>query len=145
MASAASAGFDGGYVGAAVNIAARICAQAGPNEVLVSETVRALTMTLLPARFKSRGRRQLKGIAEPIELFAVEEATPGTTGWPSPRRRRVSRRTRAAFATGGVLVVVAAGSVGWLASRPSTGLPSGTWTIGVHTPTSGPGAPQDGG
>ena len=39
---------DGGYVGSPVNIAARICAQAGPGEVLVSETVRALTMTLLP-------------------------------------------------------------------------------------------------
>ena len=28
------------------------------------------------------------------------------------------------------------------ASRPSTGLPTGTWTIGVHTPTSGPGGSQ---
>ncbi len=48
---------DGGYVGSPVNIAARICAQAGPGEVLVSETVRALTTTVLPVRFKSRGRR----------------------------------------------------------------------------------------
>ena len=46
---------EGGYVGSAVNIAARICAQAAANEVLVSETVRALTMTLLPVRFRSRG------------------------------------------------------------------------------------------
>ena len=41
-------GVDGGYVGSAVNIAARICAQAGPGEVLVSETVRALTRRVLP-------------------------------------------------------------------------------------------------
>src|SRR5215210_514639 len=39
---------DGGYVGSPVNIAARICSQAAAGEVLVSETVRALTMTLLP-------------------------------------------------------------------------------------------------
>ncbi len=94
---------DGGFVGSPVNIAARICAQAGPGEVLVSETVRALTTTVLPVQFKSRGRRQLKGIAEPIELFAVLEAAAGATAWPSTgRRRRLSRRAR----------VVLAGSVG---------------------------------
>lgn len=91
---------DGGYVGSPVNIAARICAQAGPGEVLVSETVRALTMTLLPVRYRSRGRRQLKGIAEQIELFAVEEAPAGATVWPSARRRRLSRRARAALVAG---------------------------------------------
>ena len=34
-----------GYVGSAVNLAARLCAQAGPGEVLVSDTVRGLTRT----------------------------------------------------------------------------------------------------
>ena len=134
---------DGGYVGSPVNIAARICAQAGPGEVLVSETVRALTMTLLPVTFKSRGRRQLKGIAEPIELFAVAEAADAATAWPSSRRRkRLSRRARIALAGGLAIVVAAAVVGGWLVSRPSTGLPSGRWTIGVHVPTSGPGAPN---
>lgn len=85
---------EGGYVGSSVNIAARICAQAGPGEVLVSETVRALTMSLLPVRFRSRGRRQLKGIGEPIELFAVVEAPEGATAWPSAGRRRAPRRAR---------------------------------------------------
>ena len=32
-----------GYVGAAVNLAARVCAQAGAGELVVSETVRSLT------------------------------------------------------------------------------------------------------
>ncbi len=125
---------DGGYVGSPVNIAARICAQAGPGEVLVSETVRALTTTVLPVQFKSRGRRQLKGIAEPIELFAVVEAA---GAWPSKGRRRLSRRARAALAGGVVLVVAAAAGIGWFVSRPSTGLPPGDWTIGVHMPLSG--------
>jgi branched-chain amino acid transport system substrate-binding protein len=133
---------DGGYVGSPVNIAARICAQAGPGEVLVSETVRALTMTLLPVTFKSRGRRELKGIAEPIALFAVEEAAAGGAAWPSRHRRRLSRRGRAALVGGVLLLVAAAAGLGWLMSRPSTGLPSGKWTIGVHVPTDGPGGSQ---
>ena len=130
---------DGGYVGSPVNIAARICAQAGPGEVWVSETVRALTMSLLPVHFRSRGRRQLKGIGDPIELFAVEEAAEGATAWPSAsHRRRLSRRARYGLAGGVAIVLVAALGGGWLATRPSTGLPSGTWTIGTHVPLSGP-------
>lgn len=133
---------DGGYVGSPVNIAARICAQAGPGEVLVSETVRALTATVLPVQFKSRGRRDLKGIADPIELFAVKEASDATTAWPSSsRRKRLSRRARFALAGGVLILVAAVAGLGWLVSRPSTGLPSGRWTIGVHVPTSGSGAP----
>lgn len=132
---------DGGYVGSPVNIAARICAQAGPGEVLVSETVRALTATVLPVQFKSRGRRQLKGIAEQIELFAVVEAAAGATAWPSRGRRRLSRSARVSLAGGALIVLAAAAGLGWLALRPSTGLPSGTWTVGVHMPLTGPGAP----
>ena len=131
---------DGGYVGSPVNIAARICAQARSGEVLVSGTVRALTMTLLPVQFKSRGRRDLKGIAEPIELFAVEEADAGATAWPSTRRRRLSRRARVGLAGGAVIAIAAAGGLGWLIARPSTGLPKGRWTVGVDMPFSGPGA-----
>ena len=134
---------DGGFVGSPVNIAARICAQAGPGEVLVSETVRALTTTVLPVQFKSRGRRQLKGIAEPIELFAVSEAAAGATAWPSAgRRRRLSRRARAALVGGSALLLVAAAAIGWFVSQPSTGLPSGRWTIGVHMPLSGDAASE---
>ncbi len=128
---------DGGYVGSPVNIAARICAQAGPGEVVVSETVRALTTTVLPVQFKSRGRRQLKGIAEPIALFAVEEAADAATAWPSRGRRLLSRRARVALAGGVAIGVAAAVGVAWFASQPTTGLPSGPWTIGVHMPISG--------
>jgi hypothetical protein len=128
---------DGGSVGSPVNIAARICAQADPGEVLVSETVRALTSTVLPVQFKARGRRQLKGIAEPIALFAALEAPDGTTAWPSRGRRRLSRRARAALVGGAVLAVAVAAGIGWLALRPATGLPSGPWTIGVNVPLTG--------
>ena len=128
---------DGGYVGSPVNIAARICAQADPGEVLVSETVRALTSTVLPVQFKTRGRRQLKGIAEPIALFAAVEAPVGATAWPATGRRRMSGRARGALVGGAVLVVAAVAGIGWLALRPATGLPPGPWTIGVNVPLTG--------
>src|SRR5437763_8696983 len=82
-----------GYVGSPVNIAARICSQAGPNEVLVSETVRSLTRTVLPVRFEARGRRQLKGVAEPVALYAVIETTASVGPWAKPKRpARLARR-----------------------------------------------------
>ena len=70
---------EGGYVGSPVNIAARICALAGAGEVWVSETVRALTRTVLPCTFTSRGRRTLKGIdREQLQRLgdALERASP---------------------------------------------------------------------
>ncbi|MEO6350778.1 MAG: adenylate/guanylate cyclase domain-containing protein [Candidatus Limnocylindrales bacterium] len=60
---------DEGPVGSAVNLAARICAQAKAGEVLVSDTVRGLTRTGQTAVFESAGTRRLKGIAEPIALY----------------------------------------------------------------------------
>lgn len=69
-----------GFVGSAVNTAARICAQAGPNEVLVSGTVRTLTGGVVDASFVPVGRRRLKGLNEPIQLYrAVSLQTPSST------------------------------------------------------------------
>ena len=85
-----------GFVGSAVNIAARICALAGPGELMVSDTVRSLTRTFLGLRFVPRGRRRLKGIAEPILVYqvlpsagaAVAVSSRTNRGWP-PLGRRV--------------------------------------------------------
>jgi class 3 adenylate cyclase len=62
-----------GYVGSAVNIAARVCSQAEAGEVLVSETMRELVRSSLPVAFVHRGRRHLKGIAAPVALYRVLE------------------------------------------------------------------------
>jgi len=138
-----------GYVGSPVNIAARICAQAGPNEVLVSETVRALTRTVLPVRFESRGRRQLKGIAEPLALYAAIETEPGAVPWAEPQGRpgRVSRRqlavgipilTLVALAVIGSLLFRALGGPGATPSPAlAAALPPGTWKIGLVMPLTG--------
>ncbi len=58
----------------------------------------------------------------------------------SPSRRRLSSRARVALVGGAVIVLAAAAGLGWLALRPSTGLPSGTWTVGVDMPLTGSGA-----
>ena len=129
---------DDGYVGSPVNIAARICSKAGGGEVLVSETVRALTRTLLPVEFQPRGRPNLKGVAEPMALYRVVE-TPGRVG-AAPVRRRTHRSVgrRTVLAGGAVLAgaVLLAGG-GMLLTRPGPGLPSGPWKIGVEMPLSG--------
>ena len=126
---------DGGYVGSAVNIAARICAQAASGEVLVSETVRALTRSLLAVRFEERGRRQLKGIADPIALFAVFEAAPGAAPGATSGGRRLRGR-RLVGMVGALALLAAAAGFGWWALHPA-GLPAGTWTIGLDMPLSG--------
>jgi class 3 adenylate cyclase len=61
----------GGYIGRAVNIAARLCAVARPGEVLVSSTVKGITQASIPVGFIPRGRRRLKGISDPILVYAV--------------------------------------------------------------------------
>ena len=63
---------EGGNVyGGAVNIAARICALSAAGEILVSGTVRDLARTSAGVSFEDRGEQALKGIADPVRVFAV--------------------------------------------------------------------------
>ena len=92
-----------GYIGSAVNIAARVCAAAAAGEVLVTSTVRGVVQASIPVRFEKRGRRRLKGIAEPVDLFA---AVPDDT--PVARKRPSSRW----LAVGAAAAVIALGVLG---------------------------------
>jgi branched-chain amino acid transport system substrate-binding protein len=124
-----------GYVGTPVNIAARLCALAGVGEVLVSDTVRALTQTVLPVKFESRGRKRLKGVTEPVAVYSVRPLD-GDTDRIDQRRRRVRRRHVLLVATiCTLLATVVAGGV--FALRHPSGLPKGPWKIGVDMPLSG--------
>lgn len=125
-----------GYVGSSVNIAARVCALASAGEVLVSDTVRALTQTLLPVRFVPRGRRKLKGIEEPLAVFAVE-GVGATDEWGGERRRGAGWRRRRTVLAVGVLAALALGAAGWLVLRPADGLRPAQWTIGLDMPLTG--------
>jgi class 3 adenylate cyclase len=67
---------EGGDVyGGAVNIAARISALSAPGEVLVSATVRDLARTSSGVAFEDRGEHTLKGVADPVRIFAIKGAT----------------------------------------------------------------------
>ena len=93
-----------GYIGRAVNIAARLCALARAGEVLVSSTVKGISQASIPVGFVLRGRRRLKGIQDPILVYAV---TRDLTARPS---RQVPRRVMlgAASVLAAVVIVVAA-------------------------------------
>jgi class 3 adenylate cyclase len=73
-----------GYVGTAVNLAARVCAQAREGEVLVTSAVRDAIGGGTDVRFDARGTRRLKGIARPVELFSVRS---GVASPAAPIRR----------------------------------------------------------
>jgi class 3 adenylate cyclase len=60
--------------GGAVNIASRICGLCEPGEILVSQTVRDLARTSAGATFEDRGEQTLKGIEDPVRVFAVRAA-----------------------------------------------------------------------
>ena len=87
-----------GYIGTAVNVAARVCAAARPGELLVTSTVKGITHASIPVGFISRGRRRLKGIREPVELYAVTRDLTATAP------REVSRRVL--LGAGGVAAAV---------------------------------------
>ena len=48
-------------------------ASSAPGEVLVSETVRSLARTSAGVRFEDRGEQALKGVGEPVRVWAVRE------------------------------------------------------------------------
>jgi len=60
--------------GSVVQLAARVCAQAGGDETLVSENVKN-TYSGSRASFVSQGTRQMKGFSDPIEVFQVQART----------------------------------------------------------------------
>jgi class 3 adenylate cyclase len=60
--------------GGAVNIAARVAAASAAGETLVSGTVRDLARTSAGVSFEDRGEQALKGIAEPVRVYAVRPA-----------------------------------------------------------------------
>jgi len=61
---------DGKVAGIAVSIAARVAAQAGPGEVLVTSTLKDLVAGS-GLRFDDRGERSLKGIPDSWRVFAL--------------------------------------------------------------------------
>jgi adenylate cyclase len=83
----------GGYRGASLNLAARLCALAKPGEILASETVIGLASRVDGMRFLEGRSAQLKGMTRPVRYVVVEPDTPSTTprgSQPPPGRERSS-------------------------------------------------------
>lgn len=60
---------DGGYRGAALNRAARLCSLAGPGDVLVSTGIAHIAPQVDGITFVARGSEELKGIAGPTPVL----------------------------------------------------------------------------
>jgi class 3 adenylate cyclase len=59
----------GDYFGAAVNLAARVSAEAAGGEVLLTASTGALAPRIEGVVYEPRGRRQLRNVREPVELL----------------------------------------------------------------------------
>jgi len=62
---------DGDWYGGTVNVAARIAAEAGSGEVLLSDQARRAAGDLEGVDFEQRGRRELRNLREPVVLCAA--------------------------------------------------------------------------
>jgi class 3 adenylate cyclase/DNA-binding CsgD family transcriptional regulator len=63
---------EGDYFGRPVVIARRLCDGAAPGQILASDLVRNLVAGRSTVDFKPLGRRKLKGLGDPIDVYEIE-------------------------------------------------------------------------
>jgi class 3 adenylate cyclase len=103
------------FVGSAVNLAARVCAEARAGEVLVTSTVRDVARGGSTLRFVPRGVRRFKGIADRVPVFAVTATQPQGRRAPSwPMRPSAAWIAIAAAVVVGLAIAAFAMQGGWL-------------------------------
>ena len=132
---------DGSFRGAALNVAARLCALAQGGEIIISEGTSRLAGRLPGIRYHDRGRAHLKGIAEAVRLIHVVPegeqeqsqpwilmifSKPGRIGW-----RVALGVVVIAAATAAAVVYLTAGNKG----ETSSGATPGTNTTPAPTPS----------
>lgn len=81
--------------GGAVNIASRISGLSMPGEVLVSDIVRGLARTSTHVSFDERGEHVLKGVSDPVHLYAVGRLPRGGNDRLDPKVRASELKVRA--------------------------------------------------
>ena len=100
----------GGYRGAVLNLAARLCGQARAGEILATREVTHLARRIEGSRYEDRGSLTFKGISEPIVVVRVvpEGVDPVERLRPFAAKPPPSKRTSRRWAIGvGIAVVVA--------------------------------------
>jgi hypothetical protein len=120
---------EGSFRGAALNVAARLCALARGGEVVVSEGTSHLARRLPGVRYIDSGRAHLKGIAESVRLIrAVREEEPEPSQpwilmfFQNPRRLGWQVALGVALiaaATAGIVVYLTGGNSGERSSAAS--------------------------
>ena len=100
---------EGGYRGAALNTAARLCSLAQPGQILATETTVALSQKVEGIRFRERRAVRLKGLEKPVRLLEVESVE------PLPRLPLVAaqpgRRSKQTWIAAGIVAVIVAAAV----------------------------------
>jgi len=75
---------EGGYRGGALNLAARLCALAGPGEVLASEGVVHLARKVEGLEYVERGLVELKGFSSQVRIVEIHPSTEEEDGAGPP-------------------------------------------------------------
>jgi peptide/nickel transport system substrate-binding protein len=140
-----------GFRGGALNLAARLCAQAGPGQVLASETVIHLAARVEGIAYVDARTMRLKGYDQPVRMVDVVSADRVPRGIGHRARRRASQirsHGRAVLLGAGGLVgavvvmlgLIATGILGGGGGSPSpSATASGpTGSSAASTPTSSP-------
>ena len=114
----------GGYRGASLNVAARLCAIAKPGQILASESAAHLARRVEGVRYLPPRARTFKGIDQPVRVVEVTSEAPLP---PVPQPARASGRSRlvgwSLAAAGAVFAVAAiAGGVFWVGRGAPTSL-----------------------
>jgi class 3 adenylate cyclase len=112
----------GGFRGASLNVAARLCGRAHGGDVLVSASTVRLAGRLGGLQYSDRGRVRLKGVPEPVHIYQVysELDAPRSTNWVLMFFGRPARRLgwKLGAAVVGLAALTAAGVV-YLTSNDS--------------------------
>ncbi len=90
---------EGGYRGGALNLAARLCGQAGPGEILCSQSVVHLARAVDGVSYVDRGELHLKGLSDPVRVLAIASDGIDVAG----RMRAFAPRRQARRVYGGTL------------------------------------------
>ena len=152
---------EGGYRGTALNVAARLCAQARAGEILATETVIHLAARIDGIRYREPKSVRLKGFESPFRVVGVEPIAGtalATAGARRPATPSLSGRPAVAalvavavLVVGGALVFAqglggrgsaAPGSTGAAAGGGSSAAPGGSPVTGPGgSPAASPGEP----
>ena len=97
----------------AVNIASRIEPLAEPDGICITQQVADLARNKLPAPVVSLGKRRVKNVAEPLEIFCLDAL--GGADAPGATRSVLTRWRKPLLVGGGAAAAVLVAIIGWWA------------------------------